>query len=227
MTVRMIRDRVAKREMMILLYLAFVYIILAASYPKTTLVSKKNSRPLGEPRLSNQKVVLLVVDGLSSRFTFPQKGPGLLPLTEAVYENKLSVFEDYAKREPGKAVHKKSTISPPTWTIDRITSLITGGYPSQDLIDLISGFSGQDHLLEDIEGKNYFFGDVIWRPILEKNSRVKFEHKTYYNFFIMSHGEITDSHLVNDTIEVPPFNPVFEREEKLQSAAHAHVGTGS
>ena len=211
-----------KRELIILAYLAVAYSTLVANYPKTTLVPKKNSHPLGHPRLSDHKVVLLVVDGLSSRFTFPLKNDSSIPRTEAVYENKLSTFENFAKSEPTKALHKRSTISPPTWTIDRITSLITGGYPSQDLIDLISGFSGQDHMLEDIEGKNYFFGDIIWKPILEKNSRVKFEQKKYYNFFVMSHGDISDGHLINDTIKVGSVYRVFERGKRLQLAAPPH-----
>ena len=143
---------------------------------------------------------------MSSRFTFPVNSTNplsMLPQEDRVFENKMKFFEQMANSQPNNAIHKKAYISPPTWTIDRITSLITGGYPSQDLVDLMTGFSGQDHLLEDIgHSKNVFFGDVIWRPILDKNSRVHFDKKKYYNFFIMSRGEISDTQLINDAVEV-------------------------
>lgn len=144
----------------------------------------------------------MLVDGLSTRFTMPQKSPGLLPLTQAMYENKLHVFDNLAKNEPHRAVHKKSTVYPPTWTMDRIISLISGGYPSQDLVDMITGFSGQDHILDGLRGDNYFFGDIIWKPIFEVNKQIKFKEKDYYNYFIMTKDEITDTVLMNKTVNV-------------------------
>lgn len=165
---------------------------------------------------------MLLVDGLSTKFTMPKKPKGMLPLTEAVYENKLHVFDDLARNEPGRAVHKKSTVYPPTWTLDRIISLISGGYPSQDLIDMISGFSGQDHILDGLRGDNYFFGDVIWKPIFERNNHINFKEKEYYNYFIMTKDDITDVVLLNKTVNVGGLNKVARRKTCFQFAASSY-----
>lgn len=122
-------------------------------------------------------------------------------LTEATYENKVKIFAELAQKYPDKAMHKKSQIVPPTWTVDRLNSLISGGYPSQDLIDQVYSFKGHDHVLDGLKGSNYFFGDVVWRSFLEADPDIHIQAE-YFNFFTMTQDHHTEDHLFDRTIAV-------------------------
>ena len=175
--------------------------------------------------------MLLVIDGMGSRFSFPtfesqQTASADEPaVVEAVWQNKMKVFERLATANPNQAVHRPCKISAPTWTIDRVTSLVTGGFPSQDLKDLLKGLQGQDHLFRDLQGsQNYFIGDIVWKDLIDSRD-INFSIKKYYNFFMQHSTATTDERLVGDLIEfikqTPDFKFLLSHTAELDH--HVHV----
>lgn len=167
---------------------------------------------------------------MGSRFSFPNieqnsKNAGDPVIAEAVWQNKMKVFEELAKNHPDQAVHRPCRISAPTWTIDRITSLATGGFPSQDLQDLLAGLRGQDHLFKELEGdKNYFIGDIVWKDLID-TPQVNFKLKKYYNFFMQHSSITTDEKLIDDLVafikKTPDFKFLLSHTAELDH--HVHV----
>lgn len=200
------RARISRREIIGTLIITLAYLAMALSFPKSTLVYKHHSRNLGQPEVfKKQKIVFMIVDGMGAQFTFKKEPKiGGIAQTMAPWENKLTIFEDKAKEEPENAILKKSIISPPTWTVDRINSILTGGYPSQALADSILGASKTDSLIEGIpNGPNIFYGDVIWKPLIDYNPKVNFKEAKYFNFFSSGEGiDQSDSSVINTTIKV-------------------------
>jgi hypothetical protein len=127
-----------------------------------------------------------------------------LPLSEAIFENKIDILDRLLREEPNNTVHKTTWSAPPTWTVDRLFSILTGGLPSFSLIDQITGSSRFDNWLRHLnKDQAYFFLDVVWKSIFAKETYISIDPKRfkYYNFFTLSNS-LNDRILFQDVFEV-------------------------
>ena len=203
-------------------------LLLLYIYPRSSLVASGLSH--NTTYNSSQNVVLLVVDGLSSRFTMRRSEDSMnqtFPRQNVSYLDKMDFFSDTSKHNPDTTIHKKSSVTTPTWTLDRITSLVTGGYPSHSMIDMLTSLKHYDTILTYNEGYRYYYvGDVIWKNIIEQNPNVRFIRKEYFNYFSMVEDQGSDERIVNRTIEVGRINLGYTGRQQVRFSVGSFFGVG-
>lgn len=168
------------------------YITIGVNYPRSTLVREQYKKQLTIDPLCDYNVIFFLVDGLSDRMIKPSN-------RNLLYENRLlGVYNRIVReQEQNRAFYSKVKVSPPTWTVDRLNSLLTGGFGSENIYDMLAGLEGIDNIFsaEDI----YFNVDIVWQKILNKDTS---ERIKYYNYYVMNEGEVNDEIVVNDVLKV-------------------------
>ena len=119
----------------------------------------------------NDKVVLIVIDAL--RFDFLAENTGN---QDKHYINKMPFIQKLVKQFPDQALLFKGRADPPTTTLQRLKSIVTGALPT--FIDASTNFNSNASLKEDNlisqavrHGKRIgFMGDDTWQALFGADS---------------------------------------------------------
>ena len=160
------------------------------------------------------QVILLLLDGLSFSFTRSHPNITAAELARDPLFNKIDAIENMEKKHPGGTVHKKSIVTPPTWTLQRLQSILSGGQTVTAYRDLVFGLCDKDTFLDHVKGRNHLVGDIIWQRFLECNPRINITGQ-YVNYFITEEGKDHDQMTFDMGQEVRSYNPVCGEQKTV------------
>lgn len=164
------------------------------------------------------KLILMIVDGLSYRFTNSSKH-----LNSDNYQGKLTYLQELKETEQNRTIHKISITEAPTWTLHGIKSLMTGSAPTESVGDML--FSSDTKYETFLEGlnpkkKNYFIGDIYWKDFVNKN-KDKFTEIEFINWFGRnSKQDDIAFKKINELVESGEFDVIISHYSDVDSFVH-------
>ena len=203
-----------------LLLALYVTMAIKLTSPSHLIPSKsiQSYKSLGIPEHKG-KVIILLVDGMSFRFT----NTSTQSLDFKTFKGKLTVLQELKEKEPQNVVHQASFKEAPTWTFQGITSTITGSFPSESIIDMVeSSNSYKETILDGLDPQkvNYFIGDVYWKGYV-KRARKMFKGVEFFNWF---GGKVNQDHEVvskiKKIVQTEKFDVIISQFSDLDSIVH-------
>ena len=163
-------------------------------FPSFDLLSEDQHSPTFHlPFTNDQKVVFLILDGFSFRFSHYSESQ---PHKSQFYSNQIKVFDEYLKKQPKNTIHIKKTVESPTWTKLAINSMITGNVPVQSLSSMLSNSKPNSisNLFTSLTKANKrvkFFGDIIWESIIYNYSSIVKDYR-FFNWYSTNSEDLSD-----------------------------------
>lgn len=194
----------------------------------------KSGMGVPSTQLMQNKLIFLVVDGLSYRFVdkltknmgdLDQKNLSNIGQNDASnIEGHLTALKKFKLKYPKKTILEPAYHSSPTWTIHGIKTLITGALPTESLKDMLFKENKNFEVLMDGlkgERKAYFIGDVYWKYFIDEITQ-KWSKVEFTNWFGSKTNQ--DTKVVNKVMDImendPDFDVIFSHFSDLDSSVH-------
>lgn len=153
------------------------------------------------------KIVFLIFDGLSFRFTnFADKKLHDNKTQEYsdVFTNKMKFQNQLKHKEPKNLIHIQKWVDGPTWTKFCLQSITHGSLPNQSIADIMieSQAMKYDNFMVRAykQGlKIFFYGDIVWKPLIQGYEYI-FSKIKWVNWFSAHTTSQTDEITIDDLI---------------------------
>lgn len=161
-------------------------------------LERRSSGPLDRTLCPDGKVIFLLIDGLSYRYS---NGTEYIKDDNSIF-NKFNIFAKTKKEYPSRTIHRPSIVESPALTINSVKSFSTGSIPSTSITEMIQQDFKRyetvfDHLTESSK-RAFYIGDIIWYTVLEpiKDQFVQIDYINYYD-----HSKFKDEETVSKIVE--------------------------